>query len=45
MKNKRYEKAVEESHRYKLANVELQKTGHFAYKEVIDHIVREYKVD
>ena len=45
LNNGKYESAVEDSHRYKLKNVELHKTGHFAYREIIDQIVREHKVE
>jgi len=38
--------AVEEAFRYRLKNVELTKTtGHFAYRDVMGHLIRDYKID
>ena len=37
--------AVEDTFRYRLKNVELAKTGHFAYRDVMGQLIRDYKIN
>jgi hypothetical protein len=37
--------AVEDAFRYRLKNVELPKTGHFAYRDVMGQLIRDFKID
>ena len=37
--------AVEEAFRYRLKNVEVPKTGHFAYRDVMGQLIRDYNID